>query len=70
MPKRSFQNSLTTTGPLVTMTRNFGFHASYLMLVSILAVTYKPHTGAFGFNPNVKFVLIVAGSFAATKRLC
>ena len=28
---------------------------------------YNPHTGAFGFNPNAKFVLIVGGSFAAKR---
>jgi hypothetical protein len=46
------------------MTKNFVFHAFYLLLVSIVAVMYNPHTGAFGFNPDAKSALIVGGSFA------
>jgi hypothetical protein len=46
------------------MTKNFVFHGFYLLVVSIVAVMYNPHTGAFGFNPAAKSALIVGGSFA------
>jgi hypothetical protein len=46
------------------MTKNFVFHALYLLVVSIVAVMYNPHTGAFGFNPAAKSALIIGGTFA------
>jgi hypothetical protein len=46
------------------MKRHFIFHAVFLMVVGILAVTFNPHTGLFGFNPDAKSGLIVSGAFA------
>lgn len=46
------------------MTKHFVFHALYLLLISILAVMYNPHTHTIGFNPDAKSALIVGGSFA------
>ena len=46
------------------MTKNFVFHALYLLVVSIVAVMYNPHTGAFGFNPAAGSALVVGGTFA------
>lgn len=46
------------------MTKNFVLHGFYLLVVSIVAVMYNPHTSAFGFNPAAKSALIVGGSFA------
>src|SRR5271155_5250432 len=51
------------------MNRKFVFHGVYLILVGIIAVSYNPHTGHYGFNPDAKSGLIVTGIFALLSLL-